>query len=307
MRNSFPPFDTPLLFLVFNRPDVTRQVFEAIRQAQPRRLFVAADGPRPHRPDDVAQCQAVRDIVTQVDWDCDIQTLFREENLGCRKAGTGAINWFFEHVEEGIILEDDCLPNPSFFPYCQEVLEKYRHDTRVVHVNGNNFNASELMPSPYSYHFTYFSQVWGWATWRRAWQRYDVEMKLFSQFDHAQYYQHAGLSEPTFRKLRDKWMEAYEKQDEIWDYQWHFINLLEGGLVVAPRYNLISNLGFQEEATHTRHADPLRQNLPTQALTFPLTHPPCLFVDERLNTHYRRMMVQPRLKVRIKRKLQQFI
>ena len=307
-KKNITPLDTPVLLIVFNRPDVTRRVFAAIRQARPRQIFIAADGPRSHRPEDHAKCQAVRDITTQVDWDCEVRTLFREENQGCKRAVSGAIDWFFEQVEEGIILEDDCLPNQSFFRYCQAVLKQYRDDTRIVHVNGNNYSyrASESAATDFSYHFTYFSQVWGWATWRRAWQRYDVDMKLFPQFDQASYYKHAGVSGMGFQTLREKWVDVYEGRVDTWDYQWHFINLLEGGLAVAPRANLITNLGFQADATHTTTASPSRQNLPTQELTFPLNHPPCLFVDEPLNTHYRRMMIKPSLVGSVKRKLRQF-
>ena len=308
MKKSFEPLTTPILFIVFNRPDVTRQVFEAIRQVQPLQLFVAADGPRPHKPEDAAQCQAVRDITTQVDCDCDVQTLFREENLGCKRAVSGAIDWFFEQVAEGIILEDDCLPNQSFFYYCQETLARYRKDTRVVHINGNNYNAAEFASTPFSYHFTYFSQVWGWATWRRAWQRYDVDMKLFPQFDSASFFQHA-VSPASFQVLRKKWMEVHEGRMDTWDYQWHFINLLEGALTVAPRHNLIANLGFQEGATHTLTADPTRENLPTKELSFPLNFPPCLFIDESINAHYRRMMKinKSPFTARIKRKLRTLV
>jgi hypothetical protein len=173
--------NTPVLFLIFNRPNTTEQVFEAIAKAKPRCLFVAADGPRTDKEGEAEKCQAVRDIIKRVDWDCEVKTLFREQNLGCKEAVSSAITWFFEQVEEGIILEDDCLPSDSFFSFCAELLEKYRDDKRIMMISGDNFQDG-IQRGDASYYFSSVPWIWGWATWRRAWRLYDREMQTFPSF-----------------------------------------------------------------------------------------------------------------------------
>ena len=159
-------FNTPILFIIFNRPDTAKKVFKKIQKIEPKQLFIAADGPRKNKPEDVELCKQTREILNGINWDCELITLLREENVGCKKGPADAISWFFEHVEEGIILEDDCLPSDSFFPFCEELLEKYRYDTRIMHIGG-----SIQLPdyeNPDSYYFSRLSHVWGWATWKRA-------------------------------------------------------------------------------------------------------------------------------------------
>ncbi|MFH1427813.1 MAG: nucleotide-diphospho-sugar transferase, partial [Patescibacteria group bacterium] len=173
-------FNTPILFLIFNRPETTQRVFDKIKIIKPRHLFVAADGPREGK-NESEKCQAVRDIIKQIDWDCKVNTLFRDKNLGCKLAVSSAIDWFFDNVEEGIILEDDCLPDPSFFKFCQELLVKYREDSNVMCISGDNFNPN-LYNGSDSYFFSKVASIWGWASWRRAWKYYDIEMKSFLLF-----------------------------------------------------------------------------------------------------------------------------
>lgn len=172
--------NVPVLLLIFNRPDTTQRVFHEIRGASPLQLFISADGPRENKPGEFEKCQITRDIVRQVDWDCEVYTNFRDKNLGCKIAVSSAIDWFFENVEEGIILEDDCLPSFSFFRFCEELLEKYRDDERIMQIGGTNL-LSEWQRSDDSYYFSKYGAIWGWATWRRAWQYYDVNMKLWPE------------------------------------------------------------------------------------------------------------------------------
>ena len=155
--------ETPVLFLVFNRPDTTAQVFEAIRQAKPPRLYVASDGAREDKEGELEKVKQVREIVSQVDWNCEVKTLFRDKNLGCKIAVSSAIDWFFEQEEMGIILEDDCLPHPTFFRFCQELLERYRDDERIGMISGNNFQFGRKC-TDYSYYFSMYSHIWGWAS-----------------------------------------------------------------------------------------------------------------------------------------------
>jgi len=267
---------SPILFLVFNRPDTTAQVFEAIRAARPSKLYVAADGPRPERIAEAAQCAQVRHIATNVDWPCEVHTLFREQNLGCKTGVSGGINWFFAHEEEGIILEDDIMPLPSFFPYCDQLLARYRDDERIAMISGCNLISNHFRPNA-SYFFSRYTHIWGWATWRRAWQHYDVTMKAWPQW-HKQH----GLA--TLKPGNVAAFEAYWKNQfnavqrceiDTWDYQWLFTCWKQGALAILPADNQTHNLGFGAEATHTTADAPayVKNSIPVE-LSFPLVHPP---------------------------------
>lgn len=252
--------NTPVLFLIFNRPDTTKIVFEAIRQAKPKQLFIAADGPREGRPDDARRCELVRQIASQIDWSCEVKTLFRDSNLGCKLAVSSAIDWFFSHVEEGIILEDDCLPNKSFFPYCTELLKAYRANDQVMHISGTNFQFGQKRGNA-SYYFSNYFHVWGWATWRRAWRLYDVNLIELDTFL-------AKNKIVNILKLKSEqqyWTKVFNdvKRGEVntWDYQWLFSIWANNGICITPNVNLISNLGFGADATHTVELDTRLANL----------------------------------------------
>jgi hypothetical protein len=263
----------PVLFLVFNRPDTTAQVFEAIRRAQPPRLYVAADGPRPTRAGEHERCAAVRRVATAVDWPCELVTLLRDENLGCKRAVSSAISWFFEREAEGIVLEDDCLPDPTFFGYCDELLDRYRHDTRVMCISGDNFISSDWMPQE-SYYFSRYFHIWGWATWRRAWAFYDVDMKHWRESGDTGVVQQRLPGEP---RAAAHWRESFDRvsrgQIDTWDYQWTYACWRQGGLSCMPASNLVSNIGFGEGATHTISAESKLANLGVAPLELPLRHP----------------------------------
>lgn len=270
--------DTPVLFLVFNRPDTTRQVFEAIRQARPRQLFIAADGPRPGRPDDAEKCTLVRQVVAQVDWNCEVKTLFRENNLGCKYAVSSAIDWFFEWVEEGIILEDDCLPVHGFFTFCTQMLAYYRDNEQVMHISGSNHHAGKRWGRA-SYHFSVYNHVWGWATWRRAWRHYDVHMGAWEAF----------LAENKLGRVLGRksqvhyWERTFEavrhNRVDTWDYQWTYALWNANGVSITPHVNLISNIGFGPDATHTTQgSNPFNVAV---GILGPLKHPSVVQVDTR--------------------------
>ena len=262
---------TPILFLIFNRPDTTQLVFDEIRKAQPVQLFVAADGPRKDRLGDYDLCKKTREIIQQVDWDCKVSTLFRDENLGCKYAISSAIDWFFSNVEEGIILEDDCVPDQSFFPFCQELLEKYRDDKRVMMISGDNFQFGRKT-TDYSYYFSRYCHIWGWATWKRAWVNYDVKMKLWPKVKQLglinDILQDSG-AEKYWKRIFDK---TYSNKINTWDYQWVFTCWMQNGLSIAPNINLISNIGCDCSATHPS-ADSGNSNIPTNKIDIPLRHP----------------------------------
>jgi hypothetical protein len=276
--------NTSVLFLMFNRPDTTAQVFESIARAKPQRLFVAADGPRAEREGEAEKCQAVREIISRVDWECEIKTLYRETNLGCKLAVSSAIDWFFSHVEEGIILEDDCLPSDSFFPFCADLLARYRDDERVMMISGNNFQDGTRYGDA-SYYFSRAPWVWGWATWRRAWRRYDREMKTFPEF-----VRQNMMSEliPDRHVQNYRWRQfisAYQDLVDTWDYQWIYAVLLNKGLSIVSQSNLVRNIGFAPEATHTDDASSKFANIPTGEVTA-VQHPREVFPNEDADRYF---------------------
>lgn len=273
----------PVLFLIFNRPDTTQRVFEAIRQAKPARLFVAADGPREDRPGEAEKCAQARSIIENVDWDCEVVTLFREKNLGCGKAVSSAIDWFFENVEEGIILEDDCLPSQPFFMYCQELLEYYRQDTRIMQISGSNFIKSEMDES---YFFSKYGPCWGWATWKRAWKYYDVDMRLWPVVKGKKLHYDFCFDEDEIKAREDIFDSVYNGAIDTWDYQWVFAKLVNNGLSITPKENLVSNIGFSEDATHTRDKGNIRENFERKELVFPLLHPPFMLKNYEMDRKY---------------------
>jgi hypothetical protein len=273
------PLRSPILFMVFNRPDATRRVFEVIRNVKPLRLFVAADGPRENKTGEEEECSAVRQIIDEgITWDCEVKTLFRDRNLGCKVAVSGAIDWFFEHVEEGIILEDDCLPHLTFFGFCDELLNKYRDDKRIAQISGDNFQFGKKR-TEYSYYFSCYNHIWGWASWRRAWKNYDVDMKLWPEV------RDNGWLDDLLgnKRLTKYWTQIFERcyqgKIDTWDYQWTFACWIQNCLTILPEVNLISNIGFNVDATHTSCENDKSANIPVEAMGFPLRHPPFMSRD----------------------------
>jgi hypothetical protein len=247
----------PVLFLVFNRPEQTAAVMQAIREARPSRLYVAADGPRSECERKL--CDQVRTAVTgSVDWPCEVFTLFRDDNLGCAPAVSAAIDWFFGCEEEGIILEDDCLPDHTFFAYCSELLTRYRSDTRIGQISGFNLLPS-ASPQSVDYFASHFGWCWGWATWRRAWQSFDMKMQSWPRLIALGLHrQHPFYRERIY--LFDQ-VASGVTHDSCWDYQWHYALASMGQLSLVPAVNLVQNIGFTDDATHTRRADGRRSRI----------------------------------------------
>jgi hypothetical protein len=276
---------TPVLFLVFNRPSTTKVVFEAIRQARPSKLYIAADGPRKDKNGELELCNEVRAIATNVDWECEVKTLFREENLGCGKGVSEGITWFFKNEPEGIILEDDCLPNATFFRYCAELLERYRHDTRIMEVSGNNIRPEKYCNSPYSYSFSDHNGIWGWASWRRAWDLYDYEMKNYKKIKERGYFRKHFSS--VYEEHYFQWVfeRTYLFPHITWDYQWEFVKRINSGLTIVPQKNMVVNLGFGADATSTTNTNTPSSNLKAALLEFPLKHPKYVIADKEADKH----------------------
>ena len=261
---------TPVAFLIFNRPDTTARVFEAIRQAKPPKLLVVADGPRPDRPDDVEKCNAARAIIDGVDWDCEVLTNYSDVNLGCGKRVSTGITWVFKQFEEAIILEDDCLPHPDFFRFCEELLEKYRDDKRIMAIGGTNV-IGEWKSSVQSYHFSYHGSIWGWASWRRAWCYFDLDMRLWANQEIRNRVRDVIADNRQYQKRAIVFESVYRKEIDTWDYQWIFARLVQSGLTVIPCVNLVSNLGFaHEDATYTKSRNEFLSNLERIDMIFPI-------------------------------------
>lgn len=272
---------SPVLFLIFNRPENTKKVFQSIREAKPTRLFIAADGPRKDKIGEQNLCNETRKIVEAVDWECIVKTLYRNENLGCKYAVSQSITWFFDNVSEGIILEDDCLPSNDFFRFCDQLLEKYREDTRIRFIGGSNFQ-KDNSPKRDSYYFSNLSHVWGWAGWKRAWNDYDVELEKYKNVDfRSVFYNLFGN-----KLLVDDWTDIVAKllnnEIDTWDYQLSIINILNNGLSIIPHHNLISNIGFGTDATHTINSNGF-ENLHHQPLDEKIIDPLIMFPSKQLD------------------------
>lgn len=242
--------NSPVLFVVFNRPDTTKKVFEAIRAAEPATLYIAADGPRSDRSGEAERCREVRHIVSAIDWKCELKTLFRSSNSGCRLGVSGAVNWFFEHEEAGIILEDDVLPQKNFFRYCDLMLQHYCDDERIMMICGFNPDGAGVVSD--RYFFSENPSVWGWATWKSRWKLYDIDMPkwpdpLFSEYLRHKFPAHVSrYYTKAFNKTKAGIISS-------WDYQWNYTILSNYGLVLKPAANMIMNIGT--DGTHTSNRD----------------------------------------------------
>jgi hypothetical protein len=275
-------FRTPVLFLIFNRPDTTKRVFKEIRRVKPTELYIAADGPREAKPDETELCNETRAIVKEIDWDCEIHTLFRDKNLGCKKAVSSAIDWFFDNVDAGIILEDDCVPDQSFFGFCQELINYYKDDSRVMMISGTNylFNKIELSES---YFFSRYYPVWGWATWKRAWKLYDRNMSSWPEYKTSGQLDVIHQDKKIKKFFERIFIKTYEHKVNTWDYQWVFSCVSNNGLAAIPKYNLIANIGLY--GVHSNGIIDRFSNMPMKAididnLVHPLTVSPNTFLDK---------------------------
>lgn len=272
---------TPVAFFIFNRPDLTERIFAAIAEAKPTKLLVIADAPRFSA--EVENCEKTRAVIEKINWDCDLLTHYAEQNLGCGRRLSSGISWVFSQVEEAIILEDDTLPAPSFFNYCQTLLERYRDDERIMHINGDN----SLMQNrnSYSYFFSKYMHCWGWATWRRAWSHYDYYMKSWREFKSSGMFENACDNVYEQRYWNEIWDQMYEDPQvkDTWDYQWQY-SCFSNGLSITPNQNLISNIGFNRaDSTHATGNNP-RANLPVRDM-WEIQHPPFVVRDKHADAY----------------------
>jgi Glycosyltransferase like family 2 len=270
----------PVLVLAFNRPDTTRRVLDSLRPVAPRHVYFAVDGPREGRAGEDHAVRQVQDLAAQMDWGCDVRTLFRDRNLGCKVAVSEALSWFFGAQESGIVLEDDCVAHPSFFRFASELLDRYRDDPRVAAIAGNNFQRGSPRTG-YSYYFSRYCHVWGWASWRRAWLLYDHRMTLWPEVRAGGWLFDLLGDRHAARYWRRIFDATHADANSSWAYRWTFACWIHGALSVLPSANLVSNIGFGDGATHTVSTRSPFAAMPTSAMPFPLVHPPFMVRDAR--------------------------
>jgi hypothetical protein len=261
----------PVVVIIFNRPGATRRVVNAIAEVQPRQLFVIADGPRTDRAQDASLVAAARAVIDGVDWECEVHRCYSEVNLGCHVRIATGLDWVFDQVDQAIIVEDDCVPDRSFFSYCEELLARYQDDARVQMISGCNVVGAK---TTYSYHFSRCYHIWGWATWSRAWTQYDEGMALWPRLRETDWLEDR-LGDSKGARIAHLFFDAaYSREMPQWDFYWAFNGWLRDALSVMPSVNLVKNIGYGAEATHQRDAGHPFANLPAEAMAFPLRHPP---------------------------------
>lgn len=271
--------DTPVALILFRRPETLAAVFRAVAAARPRRLYLIADGPRPGRPDDAPAVAAARAVVKRVDWPCEVTRLYAETNMGLRARVESGLSALFAAEERAIILEDDCVPDPSFFPYCAALLGRYATDPRVMAISGDCFQPRR--PTPYSYSFSRYPHCWGWATWRRAWALYDGPMAEWPALREGPWLRELLGDARAARGWQATFDRVYAGQVDSWAYRWTYSCWRRGGLTALPAVNLVSNIGFGAQASNTDGAASPFAALPARALEAPLRHPPAVMADRR--------------------------
>ncbi|MDB4208817.1 hypothetical protein N9770_05465 [Amylibacter sp.] len=259
-------YNIPIYFHIFNRKELTSAVFEQIRNIKPKKLYVTADGPRDSVTTDISKCLEVRKIIDTIDWECDLKTQFFDRNYGSYLSYINGLNWLFSNESEAVLLEDDDLPHPDFFHFCEYNLNKYRYDNRVFSISGNNFDRNNLYDESF---FSRMPSCWGWATWSRTWNNLDLEYSLASQLENKIY------SKSVYANyFEEKYYNSYFKSrasgefKSNWDYMLIYNALIKGQLTIVPPINLVKNIGFGADATNTSHDDPFKLSLPTASKSF---------------------------------------
>ena len=297
---------TAVLFLIFNRLETTKQVFEVIRKAKPSMLFIAADGARPAKQDESEKVRSVRDyVVNNIDWDCEVKKLFHSQNYGCKNAVSKGISWFFENVEEGIILEDDVVPDITFFSFCSEMLQHYRNNPQIMHIGGNNFLRDKIQRDA-SYYFSIYPHIWGWATWKRAWDHYDVKIKSFEKFKEQRRIKTLLKNNRAQNYWLKKFEMVYNSQIDTWDYQWVYSIWNNSGICITPSTNLSKNIGFGNEATHTSVVNPFIENQITYRID-KIIHPKEIVVDTFADNYMFKKIFYPNYLIKLKIKIREIL
>lgn len=286
-------YNTPILLIGFNRHDTMVRVFENIKKLQPKYLYIAVDGPRANKEGEAEKVEQVKSIFNNIDWNCEVHTLYREANLGCKMGVSSAITWFFEHVEQGIIIEDDILLDTSFYVYAEEMLEYYKNDDRMMCINSVNFQPKQR--SDYSYYFSNYALVWGWATWRRAWKQYDVTLKDYNK----NFLSKIISNNRVVIQFDKKFADIITSKLDTWDYQWNYTIWKNKGLCITPEINMCYNIGFGGDATHTFGADFHAAKMKMDKMLFPISHPPSQNINIKADQYYENFAIEPSLYKRL--------
>ena len=284
---------TPILFIIFNRPYTTQKVFESIRIAKPERLYIAGDAPRQGNYNDIQKCQQTREIVQNINWPCEVKYLFQEKNLGCSLGPRAAFDWFFSFEEQGIILEDDCVPNESFFDFCSEMLKRYRDNKRIISINGSSLGFN-LKNSDSNYTYSRFMNMWGWATWADRASSIDYSLKEWRKVKQPLWYLYRHMRQNLFdfdihwyKYWQHKFdLTVYSEKVTWWDWQWIFHQITNNQLSVVPSVNLVTNIGFNEDATHTLASDNPSAYIPFSPLETPYFGPERIAPDFRYEEEF---------------------
>jgi hypothetical protein len=284
--------DTPVLLLSFNRPDLTKEVFSEIRKARPKQLFLYSDGPR--NDEEKKKVDEVRKIFLDIDWNCKVKKLFHEKNVGIAEGIPKAMDWLFDNVEEGIILEDDAIPSQDFFKFCSELLKKYKDDERIMQINGCNFQRG-WSRNNYAYYFSKYPHTYGWATWRRARKKYDSQMIGYKELKDKNYFKDLFPDKLERNYIIHIMDDAFYHNPNAIDTKWVFSVMKNNGLCIMPNKNLIQNIGFREDSTHTKKIDSYL-SIPISKIDFPLTAPPFMVLDRKSDERYAKWMFWNRIK-----------
>ncbi|QIZ71560.1 glycosyltransferase family 2 protein [Oxynema aestuarii] len=271
---------TPIVFLIFKRPEATEKVFDVIRSAKPEKLFVVADGARYDRANEAEQCEITRAIVDRVDWDCEVFKNYSDVNLGCAKRVSSGLSWTFKQVDRAIILEDDCIPDPSFFRFCEELLERYEDDERICSISGQNVQFGRRRTEN-SYYFSRYQHCWGWATWRRAWQHFQFDRAVWERVKAEQLLKDILIDDRAVRVWHKIFEVTYSGEVDSWASRWMLSCWLQNGLSILSNVNLISNIGFDTDSTNTDDTVSPYNNMTRESLDFPLKHPSFMVRDNQ--------------------------
>jgi hypothetical protein len=301
---EYSQVQTPVVLMMYNRPDTTSEVLKVIRQVRPQRLFVIADGPR--TSEDESSCAAVRALIDRVDWDCTVSKNYSDTNMGLRQRVSSGLNWVFENAEDAIILEDDCVPHTTFFRFCDELLERYRTDTRIAVISAVNHQHGRNK-TPYSYYFSIYNHCWGWATWRRAWKYYDESMSLWPVVRENKMLKAILNTDSAIAYWNQRLQATYEEKISSWAYRWTLSCWLQNGLTILPNSNLVSNIGFGGTATHTQGQHSRYANVPTEAIDFPLKHPPFILRHFSADQYTQQTVYRNHILAPLKRELKRFL
>lgn len=298
-------FNTPILFITYRNPEITRLTFDRIRKIKPRTLYLASDGPKLNSSNKVLnEINETRSIIKNIDWDCNVHTKFEKKNLGCKYAVYSAISWFFDNEEQGIILEYDCLPDLTFFTFCETLLEKYKNNDTIFSISGNNFDfgyVNNLNKNKNSYYFSHISKLWGWAAWSRSWKYFDIELSDFTDFR-----DNNSIDNLIYKKKHRKyWIDKINQvylgiNNSTWGFIWLYTLFKHNAYCITPNVNLVSNIGFGEEATHAKDKTSLFSNIKAKSINL-IEHPLVIEPNFKSDTRFTELLYQSEYKSIMKR------